>query len=89
MMASSEDSTMADRRRCASTARRASVTSRKIRTTPETCPLVVPDRGGAVVNRPFGAVLGDEDRVIRQPDDPAFPQRSGCGVLDRAAGSAR
>ena len=43
--------------------------------------MVIRDRGGAVVNRTLGAVLGDEDRVICQSHDPAFAQRSGCRVL--------
>ena len=33
---------------------------------------LVADRGGAVVNGPLRAVFGDEDRVVRQPDDDAF-----------------
>ncbi len=46
----------------------------------------VTDRGGAVVNGAFRSVLGDEDRVVRQPDDPALPQHFLDGVLDRLAG---
>ena len=29
----------------------------------------VADRGGAVVDRPLAAVPGDQERVVRQPDD--------------------
>ena len=62
-------------------ARCASVTSRKISTTPMMFPwssLI-----GAALSSidTLGAIPGDEDRVVRQPHDPTFPQRTGCGVL--------
>ena len=46
---------------------------------------VVANRGGTVVNGPFRAVLGDEQAVVRQPDDHALPQGSHRGTLDRLA----
>ena len=48
--------------------------------------LLVPDRGGAVVNRALRPVLRDQDGVVRQPDDLAVPQRPQGRVLDRLAG---
>ena len=59
--------------------------SRNTSTTPATSPLLVADRGGTVVNGSFRAVLGDEQAVVRQPDDHAFPQGSDGGTLDRLA----
>ncbi len=47
--------------------------------------LVVADRGGTVVDGSFRAVLGDEQAVVRQPDDHALPQGSDGGTLDRLA----
>ena len=47
--------------------------------------LLVADRGGTVVNGSFRAVFGDEQRVVRQPDDHALPQGSDGGALDRLA----
>src|SRR5262249_43088890 len=41
----------------------------------------VPNRCGAVINRPLLAVLGDEDRMVRQPDDMAFGDDLGDGVF--------
>ena len=85
-MASSDDSTMAARRRAAAAARllasnrRRSVTSRKTSTHAADVALPVPDRGGAVVDRPLRAVPGDQDGVVRQPDDDAPPAgRAGTG----------
>ena len=51
--------------------------------------LGVPDRGGAVVNRPLRPVLGDQDGVVRQPDDlavlaaPAAPGSRPAGGCPR------
>ena len=42
---------------------------------PSSSRIAVADRGGAVVNRPLGAIPGNEDGVIRQPDDCAFRNR--------------
>ena len=66
--------------------RRRSVMSRKTSTLPTTLALLVPDRGGTVVDGPLGAVLGDQDGVVRQPDDRALLQRTQGRVLDRLAG---
>ena len=43
---------------------------------------LVADRGGAVVNRSVRPVFGDEQAVVRQPDDHAIPQGSNRGTLD-------
>ena len=59
--------------------------SRNTSTTPATSPLLVADRGGTVVNGSFRAVFGDEQAVVRQPDDHALPQGSDGGTLDRLA----
>ena len=67
---SSDDSTMAASRSFSSAARLFSVTSRKTRTTPTTCP-PVNDGGRTVVNRRLSAVAGDEHGVVREPDDVA------------------
>jgi hypothetical protein len=48
--------------------------------------LVVPDRGGTVVNRALRAVFGDEDGVVRQTNDLALPQRPQGRVLHRLPG---
>ena len=49
----------------------------------------IPDRGRTVVNRPLRSVPGDQDGVVRKPDDDAFPQHFVHGVLDRLFESAR
>jgi hypothetical protein len=41
------------------------------------------NRGGAIVDRQFGAVLADEHSVVRQADDDAIALRSGRRVLNR------
>jgi hypothetical protein len=43
------------------------------------------NRSGAVVNRAFRAVFGDEQRVVCQTDNHAFAQGTGRGVLHRPA----
>ena len=53
---------------------------------PDRGPGLVPDGGGAVVDGPLRPVPGDEDRVVRQPDDRPLPQGAEGGVLDRLAG---
>ena len=53
---------------------------------PDDPPGRVPDRGGAVVDGPLGAVPGDQERVVGQADDHALPQRPEGGVLDLPAG---
>ena len=45
--------------------------------------LFVPDRCGTVIDWPLVAALPNQHRVILQPDDDAFAQRSACGVFDR------
>ena len=85
-IASSDDSTMAASRAWASSARLRSVTSRKTRTAPTGVAGLVPHRGGAVVDRPLRPVPGDEDGVVRQPDDRPLAQGPEGGVLDRLAG---
>jgi len=47
--------------------------------------MLVVVRGGTVVDRPLRAVLRDEDRVVRQSDNHAFPQGRCRSVLDRLA----
>jgi len=49
----------------------------------------VANRGGAVVNRPLGPVLGNEDGMVGEADDIAFPENSLNGVLDRMPSSSR
>ena len=56
---------------------------------PDRGPGLVPDGRGAVVDGPLGPVPGDEDRVVRQPDDRPLPQGAEGGVLDRLAGVLR
>ena len=66
--------------------RRAPLTSRKIRTQPDTCP--VSSRMGAALSS-IGAlapVLADEQRVVREADDDPFPDRSCGGAFHRLAG---
>src|SRR5262249_20583888 len=46
-----------------------------------------PDRSGAVVNRPFGPVLGEQHGMIAQADDGTLPEYPGNRVLHRLAGS--
>src|SRR5262249_6687601 len=48
--------------------------------------LGIADRSAAVVNRDFGAVLGDQGGVIRQPDHHAFPDDPRDRTFDRLAG---
>ncbi len=60
--------------------------SRKTSTLPTTLAPGIPDRGGAVVNGALLAVPGDQDGVVRQPDDHALLQCPQRRVLDRLAG---
>ncbi len=43
---------------------------------------IVPDRCGAVVDRPLFPVPGNENRVVRHPNHSPLPQGSDGGVLD-------
>ena len=67
-------------------ARRCSVTSRKTSTTPISLPAASRIGAAAVVDGPLRPVPGDQDRVVRQPDDDALPQHLLHRVLDRLAG---
>ena len=64
-------------------------TSRKTSTAPIIRPSSVPDRGGAVVDRPLGPVPGDQDRVVGEPDDRPLPQGPHAPGSRPPAGSAR
>ena len=48
--------------------------------------LLVPDRGRTVVDGPLGPVLGNQERVVRQPDDVALLRHTQGRVLDRLVG---
>ena len=48
--------------------------------------LRIADRSGTVVNRSFGAVLGDQQRMVRQSDDHPVPQGPNGRAFDRVAG---
>ncbi len=48
-------------------------------------PSCVANRSGAVIDRPFRAVLGDQQRVVGEPDDQALAQGPRGRILDRAA----
>ena len=52
-------------------------------------PAGAPDRGAAVVDRPLGAVPGDQQRMVGQADDHPLAQHALRRALDRSPGSAR
>ena len=48
-------------------------------------PGFVPDRRGAVGDRPLGPVAGDQERMVGQADDGAVAEHPGDRMLDRLA----
>ena len=52
----------------------------------ENVALFIADRGGAVVDRPFGAVAREQDRVVGKTDDGSLANGLGYGAFDQRSG---
>src|SRR5580704_3131513 len=60
--------------------------SRKIKTAPAIWPCRFLIGGGTVLNQSFGAILSNEQGVVRKPENQAFPQSSCRWILSGLTG---